>query len=166
MKRLPTIRQIDWVSVILQIVPFGLIAMPFYSANLPSWWLRSAAVYLLLTLVLHASIPRYHRKGIAFINQGNYVEAIDWFEQSYAFFQKNIWIDRYRYLVLLSISAISYREMALCNIAFLWGQLGDGVQSMHYYQQALIEFPNSVIANSGLRLLKSMENLDDKNEVP
>ena len=45
-------------------------------------------------------------------------EAINEFQKSYDFFEKNQWVDKYRYLTLLTASKSSYREMALNNIAF------------------------------------------------
>ena len=45
------------------------------------------------------------------------------------FFKRYNWIDKYRFVVLLSLSRISYTEMALANIAFCHGQLGEGGKS-------------------------------------
>jgi hypothetical protein len=35
------------------------------------------------------------------------------------------WIDKYRFIIMLDSSAIAYSEMALCNIAYSYIQLGD-----------------------------------------
>ena len=45
--------------------------------------------------------------------------------------------------------------MALNNIAFCYGQLGDGEKAKEYYERTLNEFPDSGIARAGLRLLNS-----------
>jgi hypothetical protein len=43
--------------------------------------------------------------------------------------------------------------MALNNIAFCYGQLGNGNLSKEYYQKTLDEFPESGLAKAALRLL-------------
>lgn len=45
-------------------------------------------------------------------------EAIDKFQRSYGFLEKYPWLDKYRFITMLDSSARSYREMALCNIAY------------------------------------------------
>ena len=57
---------------------------------------------------------------------------------------------------MMSASAISYREMALCNIAFCYSQLGDGQKAESYYRRALDEFPNSALAVAALRMIESV----------
>jgi hypothetical protein len=51
---------------------------------------------------------------------------------------------------------MSYKEMALNNIAFCYGQLGKGKLSKEYYEKTLDEFPESGIAKAGLRLINSV----------
>lgn len=83
------------------------------------------------------------------------MDAISYFQKSYDFFQRYSWLDRFGYLVLLNSSAISYREMALNNIAFSYGQAGDGENAKEYYEKTLLEFPNSTLACAGLNLLNA-----------
>lgn len=54
---------------------------------------------------------------------------------------------------------MSYREMALVNIAFAYSQIGNGERAKAYYQHALEEFPNSSMAIAALRLIESVEQL-------
>ena len=58
----------------------------------------------------------------------------------------------------MSASAMSYREMALCNIAFCYSQIGKGMKAIEYYQRVLKEFPNSGLAQSALRMIESGED--------
>ena len=47
--------------------------------------------------------------------------------------------------------------MALANIAFCYGQLGNGEQSRAYYQKCLERFsPGSGLATTALRMLDSV----------
>jgi tetratricopeptide (TPR) repeat protein len=118
-----------------------------------------ALMYLAISLPLRFGVPHHHRKGISLFKKGLFEEAIPFFEKSYSFFKRNSWIDKYRYIVLLSSSQISYTEMALLNIAFCYGQSGDGKKSKTYYEKALAEFPDSEIAETSLQMFQSAENI-------
>ncbi len=63
-------------------------------------------------------IARAHRRGMRLYRSQQYAAAIQSFGESYDFFARHEWIDRFRAITMMSPSAISYREMALCNIAF------------------------------------------------
>ena len=62
----------------------------------------------------------------------------------------------------LSSSKMSYKEMALVNIAFCYGQLGEGEKAREYYNAALKENPNNGMAIAALKLLDSAQNLNTK----
>jgi tetratricopeptide (TPR) repeat protein len=94
------------------------------------------------------------------VHKGNFSEAISNFEKSYEFFKKYHWLDKFRYLFLLSSSKISYKEMALCNIAFCYGQIGNGEKLEHYYNLTLKEFPDSFLAKSALNVINSIKIID------
>jgi Tfp pilus assembly protein PilF len=51
-----------------------------------------------------------------------------------------------------------YREMALNNIAFCYGQIGDGANAKKYYLKTLEEFPGNPLATAGLALMRAAEN--------
>lgn len=59
---------------------------------------------------------------------------------------------------MLSSSKMSYREMALANIGFCYGQIGNGEQSKVYYEKTLLEFPESGLAKSALKLITAAES--------
>ena len=84
-------------------------------------------------------------------------EAIDKFQRSYGFLEKYSWLDKYRFITMLDSSARSYREMALCNIAYSYVQLDDPVSALKYYERALDEFPQSEMAQSGLEYIAQIE---------
>lgn len=97
------------------------------------------------------------------LNQ-NFNEAIAEFQKSYDYFSKNDWVDKYRFLTVLNSNKMSYREMALNNIAFCYGQLGDGENAKRYYQKALDEYPESGLAKAGLNMLNSI-SLEKSNTL-
>lgn len=119
--------------------------------------LAGAQTWFLYRIGMHRLIPRDHRHGIRLVKQRRFEEAIMAFENSYAFFNRHRWIDRWRCLTLQSASTVSYREMALVNIAFCASQIGQGTKSKEYDRRALLEFPESGIAPAALKLIESAE---------
>jgi len=65
---------------------------------------------------------------------------------------------------MMSPSAMSYREMALINIAFAYSQIGNGKRAKEYYERAQKEFPNSGMANAALKMIESLEQLRAETE--
>lgn len=153
----PIVRQVAWLSLIPQmLVLFGIIFL-FRQLGIVEPIVTGAAAYLIILLVLRKRVALDHRKGINLFKKSAYAEAIPHFEKSYAFFNKHSWIDRWRYIVLLSSSKISYREMALLNIAFCHGQTGNGPESKKVYEQTLQEFPDSEMAKAALNMIESVQ---------
>ena len=154
--KIPTVRQIAWISIVPQLIVMGFIMLVWYQFEKSNFILYGAITYLIISQVLRRTISKEHRKGMVKIKQEKFDEAISNFERSYEFFKQNDWIDKYRFLTLLSSGKMSYKEMALNNIAFCYGQIGNGKLSKEYYKRTLDEFPESGMAKVGLRLLNSM----------
>ena len=151
----PIIRQISWFSLVLQILVFMFMAFVLFICGVEDSLLFVAVIYLLLSFFLKKLIPKFHRKGMRYFRNKKYDLAINEYKKSYEFFQKNKWIDKYRALFLLSSSRISYSEMALVNIAYCYGQVGEGTKSKEIYEETLKEFPNSEIALEALKMYNS-----------
>ena len=153
----PIVRQIAWLSLIPQLLLLALLNVAAWALDLPMPWAIGAGVYLVLSISLRYFVARAHRRGIGEFKRQNYSAALPAFQESYDFFTRNAWIDRYRYLALLSSSRICYREMALLNVAFCHVQLGDGVRAEEYYRRTLDEFPDSEMARSSLRMIEAVK---------
>jgi len=98
-------------------------------------------------------ISFHHRRGIRLVRARQWADAASAFRQSYSFFSRHPWLDRYRAVFLMSSSAPSYREMALLNEAFALAQQGLHTEARSVYERTLIEFPDSPIAESALNLM-------------
>ena len=153
----PTVRQTNWISIVPHLVIMAIIILIWYQFNQEKAFLFGSMTYLIISFSLRNLIPRDHRKGIKKNNAEKFKDAIPDFEKSYAFFKKNEWIDKYRFITLLSSSKMSYREMALANIGFCYSQIGDGIKSKEYYERTLKEFPESGLAKSALKMINAME---------
>ena len=162
-QNIPVVRQTNWISVIPQLIFMALLILIFHllKVNDPIIW--SFLTYIILSIGSRKIIAKDHNKGIKLTKEQKFNDAIKHFEQSAEFFKKNNWIDKYRFLTLFSASKMSYREMALNNIAFCYSQIGNGVKSKEYYEKTLAEYPNSILAKTGLNMINSAQNIQNNN---
>lgn len=150
---LPIIRQVAWLSVVPQVVlMLGLVSVAQISA-IDEPFLVGTAAYLLLLFTLRSVIAKHHRAGVKLFKQERFAEATHEFEKSYRFFSEHSWLDRWRAITVLSSSRVSYREMALLNLAFCLAQSGQKAQALATYQKALAEFPEGKLAPTAIRML-------------
>ena len=153
----PIVKRAAWSYTIVQLLLMaGLMLLLWrglfpYNFNLAM--LYGALAYLAYSFASKATLLGHHRKGIEFIKSHSFCEAITEFESSYMFLSRYAWVDKYRFIIMLDSSAIEYREMALCNIAYSYIQLGDKDKARDYYQRALQENPDSDLAKGGIEYL-------------
>jgi tetratricopeptide (TPR) repeat protein len=151
------VRRVSWPLVIPQLVAMGIVIAAIELLIRPATFYHSilwgCAIYLVYSFGSRLLLTRAHRAGRQLATAGKFKEAIAAFEKSYTFFSRYSWLDRYRYITLMSPSAMSYREMALINIGYCYVQLGKKARAREYYEKALEEFPQSVLAKNNLKLL-------------
>lgn len=155
----PIVTQISWPATIPQFAFLGLAVLAgFYVTGNSNGTLFGALACLMFSFGSKMIIARDHQTGMTLIRNQQYEAAIHSFEKSYRFFAEYRWIDRFRSVVPMSASATSYREMALCNPAFCYSQLGNGGKAEEFYRKALAEFPESGLAASAVRLIESSKD--------
>jgi hypothetical protein len=158
MSQTPIVRPLSWLNasidlgILVCFVVVGWTLSPEHGAIL------GAVCYLLLSVLLRSTIARHHRKAISLCKRQDFELAIPQFEKSAAFFSRYKWVDRWRAITMLSVSGMTYREMALVSLGFCYGQLRDGEHSRQYYEQALREFPGNGMAQAAIRLLDAGKN--------
>jgi len=162
--KVPTFKYIAWISLIPHLLFLFLFVYIFQLLEFKDSFVFGAAAYLLLSYGLRTVISKDHREGINLIKEGEFEAAIACFEKSYHFFSRNSWIDKYRYVTLFSASKMSYKEMALCNIAFCYSQVNEGFKAIEYYERTLQEFPENGLAKTGLKMLNSVQQIEKKEE--
>ncbi|CAL2081355.1 TPR_REGION domain-containing protein [Tenacibaculum sp. 190524A05c] len=160
MSNVPTIRKFDWISIFPHLMVLSFLILVYYVIFPNQALLFGSFTYLLISRSIRYFIPKYHRLGIKAMNEEEYEYSILNFEKSYQFFSNRSWIDKYRYLTLLSSSKMSYREMALNNIAFSYGQLGEGKKAMEYYLKLKEEFPENGVVDYAIRMMNSAKNTE------
>ena len=155
------VRPYAWVSIPIHMgVMAALVGLAHAILRLASpdtSLIVGAVAYLVVSRASRAILAREHALGMRAVRAKRYAEAIPHFEASYDFFTRQAWIDRWRYVVLLSSNAIPYREMALCNIAYCHAHLGEGARAVEYYERALREFPGSALAAASLERFRAAE---------
>ncbi len=157
-QRIPMVRPRSWLATIPKILALTTtVAIGWFATHSSNGVFWGAAVYVIYSFGSRKLIPSAHRRGVRLSQNEQYREAIAAHQESYEFFTRHSWLDRYRAITMMSPSAMSFREMALLNIAFAYSQIGEGEKAKQHYQRALAEFPGSGMANAALLLIESVE---------
>ena len=146
-------RLFAWGSMIPHTVVLGSIIALFYWFGMPWPVFCGSLAFAFLSLVLKLTFTKDLRKGTDALNAKHYAEALPWLDRSAAFFQRYPWLDRYRYLLLLSSSALSYREMTLVNRALCIGRTRSFEETDEAFKAVLHEFPDSALAKITRRMM-------------
>jgi tetratricopeptide (TPR) repeat protein len=156
MPNVPVVRsRLNWPFLFPQIILMYLLIRSFDKWSEEWGWITAIIVYILLRFLLQSVVAKDHRRGIRKMQQHKFEEALDCFKRSADFFTKNSWIDRLRFITLLSSLKMSYREISLCNWAFCLSQLGRGEEAIALYQDILKQYPDNYLASTALRMLTS-----------
>ena len=156
--RAPIVYRVSWPALGLHVLLFlalvWTLKAAWYGEKFAGLAVPAAMLaYLACLLTLRNTVGASHRRGIRLVRRGRFEEAIPQFAASYDFFRRHAWVDRFRAVTLLSLSGISYREMALVSSAFCHTQIGEGKKARELYERALAEFPNSGMASTALKVL-------------
>jgi tetratricopeptide (TPR) repeat protein len=155
------VRKTAWAFIVPQLILLLLLTLFFWKAFLPTSLsvagVYAAVVYLLYSFGSKSVLLRHHREGMHLAKLQAFREAIEKFKRSYGFLEKHPWLDKYRFITMLDSSALSYREMALCNIAYSHAQLEEPVSALKYYERAMEEFPQSEMAQRGIEYVARIE---------
>ena len=154
--KIPTTQQADWWSFVPHTIILTLLMLAWSPLGMQWAFAGGIITFLLLVYLLRNFVPRSHRAGMLKIAREDFENAILDFESSYDFFNQKSWVDKYRFVTTLTSSKITYREMALLNIAYCYAQLGNAEKAIEYYKWTLREFPESIIARNGLRMIESL----------
>ena len=153
---MPIVKQLSILSIIPQSIVIFIMAFIFYQFYPDNYLVITVIVYLFVSYSLRAAVLTDHRIGIRLYRQKQFDEAILRFNKSYAFFKRNSWVDKYRYITLLSSSRISYTEMAMLNEAFCLSQIGEKNKAIKRYREILVTFPKSEMAEAAIKMLDEL----------
>ncbi|MCC7026527.1 MAG: DUF4375 domain-containing protein [Saprospiraceae bacterium] len=138
----PNIKEISWQSVVRQLFIMGLMIMIYYLTGCSKPFIYGCATYTLLSFILRTVVPRSHNKGVRLIKKEKYDDAIQCFQMSINFFNKNKLLDKFGFIFLLNSSTMTYEEMGVCNIIYCLCQSGERTRGAEMYRQLIKDLPN------------------------
>ena len=156
----PIVRQIKYISLLPQLLVYAFLIFIYYLLGVEDPLFFGIITYLVISFSIRNIIPIHHRRGVRFYKNKEYEKAIVEFQKSYIFFENHRWIDTYRFIVLLSSSRVSYIEMSLINMAFCYGQTGNGLKSKELYERTLSDYPDSQMAKTALKMYEAAKDID------
>ncbi len=156
---MPVIRQLYWPELVPQFVAIvALCAIAWFVMPTADRWLTifaGAFTYLLFCRLMRWLLVREHTLGMRAYRDGRFRDAIHHFDANHRFFSDHCRLDAYRSLLFGVASQNSYRVIALCNMAYCYGQLGDGTKAIELFERVLQECPENAVAQSSLNLLRA-----------
>lgn len=158
-RRSPTVRETSWLATVPHLLVLGglCVIATVVTGSGNRGPLVGAGCYLVWSIGGRYMLPRDHRRGVQFTRLQRWEEAQQSFQRSYDFFTRFSWIDRCRMIVMLSASRVSYREMALLNIATCQLQQKQVSEAKATYGRILEQFPDSPMAASALETIETVE---------
>ncbi len=138
----PNIKEISWQSVVRQLFIMGLMIMIYYLTGFSKSFIYGLATYTILSFILRTVVPRSHNKGVRLIKKEKYDDAIQCFQISINFFNKNKLLDKFGFIFMLNSSTMTYEEMGVCNIIYCLCQSGERTRGAEMYRQLIKDLPN------------------------
>lgn len=157
----PVIVQPSWTAFLIHLLVFivaGLLLVFAWKYRGPyAHFVALSVLFFFVCIFAVKFFPPHFRRAMRAFKKDDPDTAISEMETCLAFFQHHPWIDRYRWFVTMNSSAISYREMALLNIAMFHTSAGRKEQAKATYRRALELFPESVVATQALKAIETFE---------
>ena len=161
----PTISQVSWsalLKMLLVYIALGLLLVFVWQYEPPfAHYIALVVLALFICGFIATLFPPHFRRAARAQKKGDLDSAIAEMEACLAFFQRHPWIDRHRWIVTLNSSAISYREMALLNIAAFQTLARRKEEAKAAYRRVIELFPNSVVGRQALTAIETFEAPSD-----
>lgn len=163
----PLINYVSWKAVIPSFAVLALVIPAVWFLlpvrNFVDATLIAAGVFIVYSFGSRYFIASANRRGLRAIGRQEYDEALEHFKESYAFFARHPWLDRYRSITLMSPSVWSYREIALMNILTVHVRKKDFDAAAEACRDVLREFPQNQVAQNTYEMLTATvaSSMDD-----
>jgi hypothetical protein len=76
------------------------------------------------------------------------------------YFTEKAWIDKFRFVLMITTSSRSYREICLCNFAWCLLQTGKVRESKELYERILVQYPENQVAKTQLNTINMIMQAD------
>jgi len=115
-----------WLAFVPRLLFIGIFCLIFYQIDKHNFFILAFVLYLIVLLGLRKLLfPKVIHKGINFIKEGKFDEAIQPIQKTIEYYTKNDWVDKYRFLLMISSSKRTIRESSICNLAYCPLQTGE-----------------------------------------
>jgi len=160
MEKFKRIRPRNWlyesfvvIEVLIIITICCLLIKPLLYGLIVGSWL-----YLVLANVLRGIFLKHHKRGIKQMGNRHFTEAIDAFSLSHDFFEKHKGIDKYRFLTMFMSSKLSYRQMALFNLANCYAAKSQFNEAKEKLEQFLQTAPPDEATQEALAIVTKIDD--------
>lgn len=135
MEQEKVIRPRNWLYELLACAELAFIIV-IWQMVFHSWlfaFMFGGTTYLILAWTLRLTLQRHHRKGLKLLRQKKYKEAAAAFQNSFSFFTKHPWIDKYCFITMFSSNAIPYGQMAVNNLGICYLHMGEDAKALEAF---------------------------------
>lgn len=147
-------QEINWLSLIPKLIVIGILCLCFYPLEKQGCLLISIFFYFLLTLLAKwLFFPNVLYEGMKLIREEKFQEAIPRLEDTIDYFVRNLWIDKFRFLLLISSAKRSIKESTICNLAYCYLQVGNVKKATETYEDVLLSYPDNWSAKAVLNMI-------------
>ena len=148
-----------WLAVVPHILFIGILCMVYYQWDRKNYFVFGFITYLIIWYGLRTmAFPKDVHKSIRLIKEEKFGEAIPYIERSIEFYDKHSWIDKYRFLLMVSSSKRGIRESSICNLGFCLLQTGQVKAAKKVYEEVLRQYPENTVAQVQLRTINTVTN--------
>jgi tetratricopeptide (TPR) repeat protein len=155
-----------WLAIIPHILVIGILCMVYYQWDRKNYFVFGFFTYLIIWYGLRTmAFPKEVHKSIRLIKEEKFGEAIPYIERSIEFYNKHSWIDKYRFLLMVSSSKRGIRESSICNLGFCLLQIGQVKAAKEVYEDVLRQYPENTVAIIQLRTINTISN-STESKIP
>ena len=155
-----------WLAIVPRVLFIGILCLAYYQWDRRNYFVLGFITYLIIWYGLRTmAFPKDVHKSIRLIKEEKFGEAIPYIERSIVFYNRHSWIDKYRFLLMVSSSKRGIRESSICNLGFCLLQIGQVKAAKEVYENVLRQYPESTIAILQLRTINSISN-STESKIP
>lgn len=158
----PQIKNVDWIRSIPHVLAVLLFALIFQALHVfPDWltnFLAGGLLVIAYRYIVRYSVTKYHAKGLQLVKAQKFNDAAVAFQKSLDFFESHPNLDKWRSIIFLSPGKYGYRETALLNLGYVYGQISEGDKAEQCYKKVLEMDPHNGTAQAALNLLNAKQS--------
>jgi hypothetical protein len=148
-----------WLAIIPRFLFIAIMSMIYYQWDKRDCIVLGFVTYLIVWYVLRTiAFPKDVHKSIRLIKEGKLNEAVPYIERSIDFYTRHPWIDKYRFLLMVSSSKRGMRESSICNLGFCLLQTGNVSAAKEVYEDVLRQYPENTVAEIQLKTINAVAN--------